>query len=115
VLANQARASARRERLSEKLRTQPVARGAEEAPLTGLVHDALAGLSLCDREVLLLSEWEGLAPDEIARVMRCPVVTARGRLYRARRRFRAAFESQPATGQVSFDAPVSAQLGTCER
>jgi RNA polymerase sigma-70 factor (ECF subfamily) len=113
VLANQARASARRERLHEKLGAQPVVDGTENAPLIGRVQDALAGLAPGDREVLLLSEWEGLTPAEIATVMRCRVVTARGRLHRARRRFRSAFESQSATEHAGLDAHQSVRLGRC--
>jgi DNA-directed RNA polymerase specialized sigma24 family protein len=56
------------------------------------VYEALRRLAPLDREVLLLSEWEGLSPAQIASVLRCPSVTARGRLHRARRRFRLAFE-----------------------
>jgi RNA polymerase sigma-70 factor (ECF subfamily) len=114
VLANQARASARRERLTEKLGAQPVASETEDAAQIALVRDALAGLAPGDREILLLSEWEGLTPSEIATVIRCPVVTVRGRLYRARRRFRAAFDSQPRAGQAGFEAHLSPQLGRCE-
>jgi RNA polymerase sigma-70 factor (ECF subfamily) len=110
VLANQARASARRERLSEKLDAEQVAYETDDDPLTARVHHALAALAPRDREVLLLSEWEGLTPSEIARVIRCPVVTARGRLHRARRRFRAAFESQPPAAHPPFDAHYSARL-----
>jgi RNA polymerase sigma-70 factor (ECF subfamily) len=69
----------------------------EDDPIAGRVRAALAALDPRDREVLLLAEWEGLAPAEIAKVMRCPAVTMRGRLHRARLRFRAAFESQEAT------------------
>jgi Sigma-70, region 4 len=36
--------------------------------------------------VLLLSEWEGLSPAQIASALGCRTVTARGRLHRARRR-----------------------------
>jgi RNA polymerase sigma-70 factor (ECF subfamily) len=114
VLANQARAGARRARLSEKLASEPVACETERAPLIARVDDALASLAPRDREVLLLSEWEGLTPSQIARVMRCPVVTARGRLHRARRRFRAAFESQPTTAHARVDAHLSPQLSRCE-
>jgi RNA polymerase sigma-70 factor, ECF subfamily len=56
------------------------------------VHAALRRLGPRDREVLLLAEWEGLSPAQIAAVLGCLTVTARGRLHRARRRFRAAFE-----------------------
>ena len=60
----------------------------EEAP----VFEALRRLGPRDREVLLLAEWEGLSPAQIATVIGCLTVTARGRLHRARRRFRNVFE-----------------------
>ena len=56
------------------------------------MHEALRRLGPRDREVLLLAEWEGLSPAQIAAVLGCLTVTARGRLHRARRRFRAVFE-----------------------
>jgi RNA polymerase sigma factor (sigma-70 family) len=93
VLANQRRSSRRRAALQERLtfdasRTQPSPPGAEEL----LVDKALRRLGSRDREVLLLAEWEGLSPAQIAAVLGCLTVTARGRLHRARRRFRAAYE-----------------------
>jgi RNA polymerase sigma-70 factor (ECF subfamily) len=45
--------------------------------------------------------WEGLSPAEIAAVLGCRGVTARGRLHRARRRFRAAFERLVAADQAT--------------
>jgi RNA polymerase sigma-70 factor, ECF subfamily len=114
VMAHQARANLRRSRLSEKLRAQPATVQAEEDPLAGQVHDALATLGSRDREVLLLAEWNGLTPAEIATVMRCPAVTVRGRLHRARRRFRAAFESQRCAPSAAPTTPVSPRLGRCE-
>jgi RNA polymerase sigma factor (sigma-70 family) len=113
VLANQVRADARRERLNAKLGAQPVPVGTGEAPLAVHVREALAAIAPRDREVLLLAEWEGLTPTEIATVMRCPVVTARGRLHRARRRFRAAFEAPPAATNVAVDEPLSPRLRSC--
>lgn len=99
VLANQARSQARRGSLQERLSVQPERSPGEDDPIAGRVHAALAALDPRDREVLLLAEWEGFAPAEIAKVMRCPAVTMRGRLHRARRRFRAAFESLEATAR----------------
>ena len=61
------------------------------------MHEALGRLGSCDREVLLLAEWEGLSPTQIARVLGCLTVTARGKLHRARCRFRAVFEELLAT------------------
>jgi RNA polymerase sigma factor (sigma-70 family) len=114
VMANQARGSARRVRLNEKLNAQPVAVEGERDDLSGRVREALAALPRRDREVLLLTEWEELTPAEIAKVMRCPAVTVRGRLHRARRRFRAAFERQEDLQGAAEHAPVSPVLGRCE-
>jgi RNA polymerase sigma-70 factor (ECF subfamily) len=109
VMANQARANARRRRLQETLDAEPVGvHPVDDDPLESRVVDALSALGPRDREVLLLAEWEGLTPAEIAAVVRRPAVTVRGRLHRARRRFRAAFESQSPTA----DADASARLAT---
>lgn len=112
VIANQARSQARRDRLQDRLRVQPEIPHFEDTPVAGWVRDVLADLRPRDREILLLAEWEGLAPAEIATVMRCPAVTVRGRLHRARLRFRTAFQAQAATaGQAQF-SPVP---GGCEQ
>jgi RNA polymerase sigma factor (sigma-70 family) len=98
VIANQRRSSRRRLALQERLaheasvpRQAPVA-DPEELLVLVLVHEALHRLGPRDREVLLLAEWEGLSPTQIASVLGCLTVTARGRLHRARRRFRTAYE-----------------------
>lgn len=95
VLANQRRSSRRRVALHERLALEAASRPAEQPASTReetLVHEALRGLGARDREVLLLAEWEGLSPAQIGRVVGCLAVTARGRLHRARRRFRAVYE-----------------------
>jgi RNA polymerase sigma factor (sigma-70 family) len=96
VIANQRRASRRRAALQERL-SHEAASAPCEAPVSDreetLVHEALRCLGVRDREVLLLAEWEGLSPAQIAAVVGCPTVTVRGRLHRARRRFRSAFEA----------------------
>jgi hypothetical protein len=61
-----------------------------------------------DREVLLLAEREGLTAAEIAVVVHRPAVTVRGRLHRARRRFRAAFEASPALSADRAPSPADA-------
>lgn len=96
VLANQRRSTHRREALRERLAREPAPAATEPPPPTGeevLVRAALMRLAPRDREVLLLAEWEDLAPAQIAEVLGCLAVTARGRLHRARRRFRNAFEA----------------------
>jgi len=96
VLANQHRSRRRRLALHERL-AESAASASQDSPAVGSgdedVHGALRRLSPRDREVLLLAEWEGLTPSEIATILGCPTVTARGRLHRARRRFRAAYET----------------------
>jgi RNA polymerase sigma factor (sigma-70 family) len=93
VIANHRRSSRRRARLQERLELEAaVSRPAPQSAVDQLVHEALSRLGARDREILLLAEWEGLSPTEIAAVVGCLTVTARGRLHRARRRFRMAYE-----------------------
>jgi RNA polymerase sigma factor (sigma-70 family) len=92
VIANQRRSTRRRRALQERLAREPAPVVEPRSGLDELVHQALRKLGPRDREVLLLAEWEGLDPAQIAGVLGCLTVTARGRLHRARRRFRAAFE-----------------------
>jgi RNA polymerase sigma factor (sigma-70 family) len=95
VIANQRRSNRRRAALHERL-ARDRAFAPQESPPEDReetrVHEALRRLGPRDREVLLLAEWEGLSAAQIATVLGCLTVTARGRLHRARRRFRAAFE-----------------------
>jgi RNA polymerase sigma-70 factor (ECF subfamily) len=69
VIANQRRSSRRRVALQERLAleaaTRPQARPPPD-PEETLVHAALRRLGPRDREVLLLAEWEGLSPAQIA-------------------------------------------------
>jgi RNA polymerase sigma factor (sigma-70 family) len=94
VIANQRRSARRRLALHERLARESAAVQQEPTPSGSddLVHETLRRLGPRDREVLLLAEWEGLTPAQIAGVLGCLTVTARGRLHRARGRFRAAFE-----------------------
>jgi RNA polymerase sigma factor (sigma-70 family) len=95
VIANQRRSSRRQAALYERLALDAAAGVREPASSDReetLVHEALGRLGPRDREVLLLAEWEGLSSAQIATVMGCLAMTARGRLHRARRRFRTVFE-----------------------
>lgn len=98
VIANQRRSRRRRIALEERL-AEHVVRSAASDGEELHVREALQALGPRDREVLLLAEWEGLRPAEIARVLGCLTVTARGRLHRARRRFRTAFEELTGDGE----------------
>jgi RNA polymerase sigma factor (sigma-70 family) len=106
VIANQRRSSRRRFALQERLVQETASELQESSDWeSAVVHEALRRLGPRDREILLLAEWEGLSPAQIAGVMGCLTVTARGRLHRARRRFRAVFEeltaAKPSANQVS--------------
>jgi RNA polymerase sigma factor (sigma-70 family) len=96
VIANQRRSRRRRAALQERLALEtassPRAAASPDDEPDARVREALRSLAARDREILLLAEWEGLSPAEIATVLGCLTVTARGRLHRARRRFRTAFE-----------------------
>jgi RNA polymerase sigma factor (sigma-70 family) len=113
VIANQRRSTRRRVALQERLVQQAVPAVHEPAapdPEATLVHEALRRLGPRDREVLLLAEWEDLSPAQIASVLGCLTVTARGRLHRARQRFRVLFEqleAQIATEQTGHAVSVT--------
>jgi RNA polymerase sigma factor (sigma-70 family) len=95
VISDQRRSTRRRVALYERLALHAAA-AVPEPPSSDreemLVHEALRRHGPRDHEVLLLAEWEGLSPAQIAAVLGCLGITARGRLHRARRRFRAVFE-----------------------
>ena len=112
VIANQRRSSRRRNALHDRLAHEAASASRDRRTTNedSLVHDVLELLGPRDREVLLLSEWEGLSPAEIAAVLGCLTVTARGRLHRARRRFRAAFEDVRARDRGA--APARPHGGT---
>lgn len=92
VLANQWRARKRSDRLQDRLRGI----GAEPAPSPETlvvraphiqnVLDALDRLKPIDREVLLLSEWEGQSHKEIAAAVGCKPHAVDQRIYRAKHR-----------------------------
>jgi RNA polymerase sigma factor (sigma-70 family) len=113
VIANQRRSRRRREALHERLALEAASVPEDSTPdgEAALVHEALRRLGPRDREVLLLAEWEGLSPKQIASVLGSPAVTARGRLHRARRRFRAVFEEllegEHVSSDISLRRPVS--------
>jgi RNA polymerase sigma-70 factor (ECF subfamily) len=86
VLWHHHRAEQRRGRLLERLKSSapPLVVSVEQAD-TGLAR-GLAELSERDREVLLLTAWEGLTTDQAATVLGCSPQTFRVRAHRARQR-----------------------------
>ncbi|MBG6092607.1 RNA polymerase sigma factor [Actinomadura viridis] len=68
---------------------------------------ALARLSEGDREILILVAWQGLSPQDAARVVGCTAATLRVRLHRARKRLVRAIEEEPA----SAAAPARSRVG----
>jgi RNA polymerase sigma factor (sigma-70 family) len=90
VIANQRRSVRRQTALLERLsREQPPAPDGPRSA-DAVLGEALATLSDGDREVLMLTAWEGLQPARAAAVMGCSPRTFSMRLHRARRRLAAA-------------------------
>ena len=92
VVGHQWRGLSRKKRLADKLNNigvTPVA-PPEELVVTRLDSQlalkALSHLKPSDREILLLSVWEGLGPSEVASVLGIAEGTARQRIYQARKR-----------------------------
>lgn len=108
VLANQARGRSRRDMLTGKLVAERPDDGVSDDPLTTRVREALSALGSRDREILLLAEWEGLSPAEIAQTLGELAVTIRVRLHRARARFRVAFETLPSADDAKAKMAWSA-------
>jgi RNA polymerase sigma-70 factor (ECF subfamily) len=113
VLANHHRAGLRRKKLGERLRQEisatVVADPGSDVPSRLAVRAALARLGALDREVLMLTVWEGLEPREAATVLRISPAAVRTRLSRARARLRGIVGNDLAPpGHVpdDMDAPV---------
>lgn len=64
------------------------------------VRRALEEIEPGDREILMLREYEQLAHEEIASVLRIPLNTVRSRLFRARQALRAALVPAARTNEV---------------
>jgi RNA polymerase sigma-70 factor (ECF subfamily) len=88
VLANHHRGDVRRERLRQRLFSFAASAPGLDLPSRLAVREALAKLPEMDREVLTLSAWEGLTPQEAAAVLQISPAAARTRLSRARARLR---------------------------
>ena len=93
VIANHQRSERRSTRLSGRATddamtsTDSVADHSDLVATREMVRNVLAELSPLDQEVLRLSEWDQLDPQEAARVLGCNVNAYKVRLHRARKRF----------------------------
>jgi len=91
VLSNHRRGTWRQDRLTDRLRGELRLITPAEQPANDdldAVRAALRRLSVDDRELLQLTAWEGLTPNEVALAMGVPAGTVRSRLHRARRQLR---------------------------
>ncbi len=89
LLANQRRGGWRRERLLQRLWTEPPEKPpelGEAACQSDAIRRAFAQLSDRQRDLLGLVAWEGLSTVELARVLDCSENAAKIRLHRARKR-----------------------------
>ncbi|MBT8217544.1 MAG: sigma-70 family RNA polymerase sigma factor [Acidimicrobiia bacterium] len=115
VLSQQRRSSARYERLTHRIRSvrQPAAPLPETVVVQRTeyrqVREAVERLREPDREILLLSAWEGLSHSEMAEALGCSLAAVDKRLTRAKQRLARHYESTHATR--SHRPPASATGG----
>jgi RNA polymerase sigma-70 factor, ECF subfamily len=107
LLANERRAARRRAALTSALGV--LARGRTAAPpelagRAGGLRDALAALRPADREVLMLTAWEGLDGAQVAVVLGCSVQAVHTRLHRARARLATELEGR---GEAALNPTVA--------
>jgi RNA polymerase sigma-70 factor (ECF subfamily) len=98
ILRDSIRAEARRAMLAAELGAwtgQVEADVAEDVSERSALLEALATLPEDDRELLILSAWQGLTPAEAALVVGCSPITLRVRLHRARVRLNQAASASP--------------------
>ncbi|CAA7600541.1 RNA polymerase sigma factor, sigma-70 family [Acididesulfobacillus acetoxydans] len=69
--------------------------GPEQWETRLVLREALAGLSLEQRQVLLLREWQGYEYREIAELMGIPLGTVKSRLFSARAHLKNVLEEEP--------------------
>ncbi|WP_235871148.1 RNA polymerase sigma factor [Rhodococcus spongiicola] len=109
IMSNHRRGDRRRDALTEKMaRIERLAGSAPGADVAvtdrAEVLAALAALTDVEREVLLLTAWDGVTAAEAARVMGCSVPAVHVRLFRARRRLQT--PQTPQTTESAAPAPL---------
>jgi RNA polymerase sigma factor (sigma-70 family) len=83
------------ERLAGELRSAQVEHAQMDDHAHAVLRAGLAAMSERDREILLLTAWEGLTPTEIATVMGISANVVRVRLHRARTRIERRLAKEP--------------------
>jgi RNA polymerase sigma factor (sigma-70 family) len=90
------------ERLAGELRSAHPAQDWVEDERSAALRAALAALPEREREIVMLTAWEGLTPKQIAAVTGTPVNVVRVRLHRARTRLKRELAPPLATMKLSF-------------
>jgi RNA polymerase sigma-70 factor (ECF subfamily) len=108
IIQHEVRSSRRRDRLAARVGAQP--RSPEEpaedpSPAAGEVLVVLERLSERDREVLLLTTWDGLDQRRAAAVLGCSRTAFAVRLHRARARLARALETDRTTIPMKQEMP----------
>lgn len=88
------------ERLAGELRSAQIEHPQIDDRAQAVMRAGFVALSERDREILLLTAWEGLTPSEIATVMGVSANVVRVRLHRARTRIERRLAGQP-TGKAA--------------
>jgi RNA polymerase sigma-70 factor (ECF subfamily) len=106
-LANHRRAATRAESLKDRLATEstPVrADATSQRQQRDALVNAFASLADTERALLMLTDWDGLPARRAARVLGIPAATASARIYRARKKLRAALADE--LGRPPVHTPV---------
>jgi RNA polymerase sigma-70 factor (ECF subfamily) len=99
-LSNHRRGALRGAALLERLRVEHAGSSGDEHDVTAQresILRALGRLSDDERELIMLTEWDGLTPARVAATLGGTSAQVRARSYRARRKLRRALEAELAT------------------
>jgi RNA polymerase sigma factor (sigma-70 family) len=86
TVRNYKRSGLRRNALADQLRQHIVSAGEFDSSIGPEVRQALMDLSDNEREILMMTAWDGLSPTEAAKLMHVPANRIRVRLHRAKRK-----------------------------
>ncbi|MFE4836195.1 RNA polymerase sigma factor [Arthrobacter sp. NPDC056691] len=107
LIGNAYRSRDRLVALQAKLRASAeLGSGVDSADLA--VHDAMAALRDCERDILQLAYWDELSMAEIAGVLQCSEAAAKVRLHRARAAFR---KQMPVTARSGSQNSLTQEMG----